>query len=323
MNIKIKRSLIFIYLCGILVCSRYASAQGYESFTRIKEKIAVLLVEHKKLKARYDFLRKDFLALKEAVEQKEQEIKDIRNQGNQVHLSRQQVKDFINNSQQRLEELRNEILLKESKNVYLTGELVDVDEKQRLRKLQLSELQIQKRALQMDLKLKDMGKKDREKTNKAPLEDLQKNLKKIQDEEQELIRTIAVIEEKRSSQPQKARVLKLENEKLEREIAEWKRKQSLKDRELAYLKDKKEFERNSVMEELIGKRTEKAVLEEELKQKELKYKALDEAARISLEQQEKERELLAEIVTMDQINQELRKQVSDLKAKIEKVKDDF
>jgi len=46
-----------------------------------------------------------------------------------------------------VEKLRNDILIKESKVTYLTGQLIDLEDKQRIWKLRVSDLEFQKKGI--------------------------------------------------------------------------------------------------------------------------------------------------------------------------------
>ena len=116
----------------------------------------------------------------------------------------------------------DDALIREAQDIYLSGRSLDLDESQKLRELQLYDLQYEKQELQLDLKSAEFlyGKvKDQRKSQlKVLQEDVTANESRIKD----VTLRIAVQEKATLSYPQKIDLLKMENKALRKKIKQLK-----------------------------------------------------------------------------------------------------
>jgi predicted RNase H-like nuclease (RuvC/YqgF family) len=109
-------------------------------------------------------------------------------------------------------------LVQEAQAIYLSGRSMDIDEEQRLREIQLYDLQYRKQELQMDLQSKESIYRETAGQRKQELNSLRKDIQKNEEKEKDLYRRIAEAEKVTAAYPAGVELLKMENQVLRQRI---------------------------------------------------------------------------------------------------------
>ncbi len=268
--------------------------------------------------SRYFSLQEKFSELETMVEQKKEEIETIKSESKKIEGFRKEIKNFIQASHRGMKGNQADGLVKESWIAYLEGELVDEQERQKLWRLQLADLENQKRMLQMDLQLKELEKK---KEKSVTVEDLQRVLQDNQEKKKVLSRRIVETEKRIGEYPQKTRKIKQEKESFGYKIQDLEKRKNLKDRENMNLRDKKTLKKRRMENAFLEKKSEKIAVEKRVRAQEKEYKVLDETLQASLNYQEEERVIVQEMVNLDKQNLKLKEKIAELETLIRELED--
>lgn len=114
-------------------------------------------------------------------------------------------------------------LVQEAQNIYLSGQLMPLDDVQRLRELQLYELQYCRQELGLELQLVDFLCRKTKEIRKPQMEALEKGIEDNRAGTREILALIAEEKRKSFAFPRQIELLKMENKSLKQRIRELKR----------------------------------------------------------------------------------------------------
>jgi len=180
----------------------------------IKAETVKHLSRQEELEKEYQELKQEFIILQKGIYRKEDDIeKIIEPKKRKIKLQKMIVDSFPG----ALEEHSDDVLLRKSRNAHLSRELIDTNERKRFLKLQLADLEIEKRQLELDIKLKKYLLDDdrSQKSNKLAL--LEDELRGSLERERELEEKITELKTEDFS-PEKVNRIKQENRMLSDEI---------------------------------------------------------------------------------------------------------
>lgn len=289
---------------------------SYGVFKEIKARIAALLVENKKLETEYAAIQKEYAQTKVLVEQHRNEIDMMHQHFLETNRERKDTKKAVKSLRVGQDSMANDILIKQSRIAYLKGELLDMEEKERLWNLQLADLGYQKRQLEMDYKYKNFYSQENQRRQNEELNNLKKELKSLLEQERELKHQISELETKRESYPYKAQRLTEENKEWEDKIKALQKDLDFKMRENATLREKQSFTVKSAEYTRNQKEQEKVELTEEVQNFQKELDNFNQNVDLSLLRQDRKRQLVQEIINIDKENQQLRDKITDLQQKL-------
>lgn len=280
----------------------------------IKSDVDRIIRENNALQVEYNTLKERILDVQTSIDahklenQKiEQDIARTQRLISQEQLTRDAMA-------QKLERLTQEGLTSQAKIDALKDQLATYDEKMRLWTLQINDLELEKKQLDLELQAQ---------------EDLQRALESGQADEVARMREKIAAAQTQTAQEQQAAdgeqaqnrqakeevdQLIAENKALEDKIAE------LQQQKAAQLVVNDEWRRKNAQQgmpaEYAQKMKEKKALESDIVKLEAQLDEVKRSVEQSLEVQNKRRGLLDQILSLDKENRELRKKISDLKAKM-------
>lgn len=211
----------------------------------------------------------------------------------------------------------NSILILKSKLAQIKGALIDLEEQQRLWKMQLADLQYEKRDMEIQVNLKKSSLQ----------ENIQKEEKEVLTLKQELgniLKTGREVDEKISQTsrdililPARLEGLIKESKQLQKEMVTVKKQESLTRREILHWENKKELAVKSAESLTWMKKRSKEELEEEVQYLEQEYEKFNMLINDAFSEKKKREELTQQFIALDQENQKLRNEIEIVKEKIE------
>jgi len=177
----------------------------------IKGHMTAAAEENARLAQENETLRAQLIGLQLEVAQYEQDMEDVDPGYREVSREREPASGEWSDPE-------SDALVQEAQNIYLSGQMLDMDAAQKLRELQLYDLQYEKQELQLDLKsAKYLSEKARKRQN-PELDALEQDLKIQRAKLDEMGVKIAEQEKAALVYPQRVELLKMENAALKMKI---------------------------------------------------------------------------------------------------------
>lgn len=292
-----------------------SSTEWEKTIADSKQEIADLTQENARLTSEYDMLKEKLTSLQsEVLELKEQAAdKERGNQGlKQFRLDQSKLQEKIKAD---MEKIQREIGEIESEKIALLTQLKEEEKKTEGWQSQLSELQVKKRELTLELKLQEISKQELEQGEDEELEKLKADLAKYQEEEKALDQQIQSLRSETTKVPPQVDKIVLANKefqvKIDRLKVEQEQQKRLND-DLTAQNAKLEAQAQNLPADLIQ---EKASLDGEIKKLEDQLAQVKASIEGSKEFIQKKRQLMDEIMRMDQENQDMRRKIEELMTK--------
>jgi len=283
-----------------------------ENFNALKAEIAVLLDQNKVLETEYLSLQREYEEFNQQVQQLKKEIKKVSPDIFEDSEERDERLQTLKRLHGDIEKLKSDILIKESRNNFLTGQLMDFDERKNLWKLKLSDLEYQRREMQMEVRLKEYELQESDRQKRARQEEIKKQLQKNLEAEEDISKKIEEIEGGRFYSPQKAQKEQMENEQLVSRYRTLAKQKEFQIRENDILKRKFEYVSKAKGGVIESKNDKYDALSRAVNILERKIEKINMTLEKSLKQKKEKTELLQEFVKSEKENQDLRNRISEL-----------
>ena len=326
--ILITISILCISLSSIFLCDAWSQneeyfsdpssfqSKNYGQMHSMKAEITELLRVNHTLSREYNSLYTEYQSLQSQANQYTDEQNFLQDNLDETRRKRQEKTAVIRKLGQELDVMQNEIILKESKNAFMRGELLDFDEKQRLRRLQLKDLEYEKRELEMQIEMRSFHEEDVKRDQKEELNELKRDLQKYIEKEQDLRGQIEEIKADALNFSKKIDDYEIDNFDLDVKIKQAKMKRDLMQKQISIMKDKMLIHERSQSIPLIDKEREKVALQEAVQALQDRYNSLNQKVQTSLSMKSKNQELMKNVIEIDRENQGLRDRITNLQKKI-------
>ena len=209
-------------ICFLIVVGSNALAQDQSGknsiFDPIKDQMLSVAEESITLAKQNQTLRVQLIGLQLEVEKHEKAIKDL-DPGfvsEERRLSKQNRSPSVESTDG--DKSENSALIKEAQELFLSGQYMDLDEEQRLRELQLYDLQYQKQELELDLQDRQNLQQKIESQKRQELQIVEGETQESVREEENIYRQVIEAEKKVMAYSQNIDLLKMENEMLRTKI---------------------------------------------------------------------------------------------------------
>lgn len=287
---------------------------GYRQniFKSVKMRIANMLLDNRKLERQYADLKKEFLALKDEFDQKTYSVGRINQDARKVSHRYRNQQDQLETFNNDIQDLQDEKLLLTSQVIFLKGEMIDLDEKVRMRKLKLADLQFEKRERAMELKLDRFAQTEEISLKRKTLKELENQLEVDKLQQVNLQFRIEEMSEDASS-PYKIERFKQDISDLEYRIKDLEKQREFKLRKMANLKSKRLFSKRSFDSGIEQKQKERDDFERIVAELQAEHDAIAMRVTGSLEGKQKKQVLVSQLIGLDQENQELRDSIAQLR----------
>jgi chromosome segregation ATPase len=288
------------------------SADWQKTIDDTKKEIKDLLQENQRLTEEYDFLREKLsslqtkvLELKQAVDEKKRSNEALEQfQNDQGSLRTKMKKD--------IEAMKREAAGIENEKALLLNQLKEEEKKTELWQLKLSDLQVKKRELTLELKLQEISRQELEQGQDEELEKLKVELAAQQEQEKLFEKELRSLQnESKKAEPEIDKAI-LTNKEMEAKIASVKAQYEAQKRtneELAKKNEELKKKAEAIPADLI---LEKKTLDADIQKLEKELADVRKSIEGSADLMQKKSQLMNEIMRMDSENQELRKQIDDL-----------
>jgi hypothetical protein len=190
-------------------------------FDPIKVQMKSIAEENSALANQNKLLKTELIGLQLEVEKLEQEIKAMDpGYANKVRLASAQNQAYSTRASRQLEELDDAALIEEAQDLYSSGQYMELGEGQRLRELELYDLQFQKQELELDLQERQAMLRDIEGQRNQELQDVKIAVEITGKEAEEARSKVTEAEQRALLYPRNIGLLKMENERLKKRIGQ-------------------------------------------------------------------------------------------------------
>ena len=190
-------------------------------FDPIKVQMKSIAEENSALASQNKLLKTELIGLQLEVEKLEQEIKAMDpGYANKVRLASGQNQAYSTRASRQLEELDDAALIEEAQDLYSSGQYMELGEGQRLRELELYDLQFQKQELELDLQERQAMLRDIEGQRNQELQDVKIAVEITGKEAEEARSKVTEAEQRALLYPRNIGLLKMENERLKKRIGQ-------------------------------------------------------------------------------------------------------
>jgi hypothetical protein len=213
---------------GVVLCAlAVASAGGAEEkapegdlLDGIKTEMVAALQENTRLAEENETLRAQLIGLQLEVEQRAQDVGERSPAKQSLPEGARELGDDRRGG---WDDPDQDALIQEAQNIYLSGQMLETSETQRLRELQLYDLQYEKQELQLDLKSAEYLNEKLKKEQGPEIDSLQQDIKINRAKIDEISVRVAEQEKAALAYPQKIELLKMENAALKKKIGQLRR----------------------------------------------------------------------------------------------------
>jgi hypothetical protein len=196
------------------------SQPGEDSvFDSLKTQIVSIAAENNELVQQNKKLKAQLVSLQLEVERYEKELKELDPDYVVWERTKGEPKEPSSGKLVSLNDWENDPLINEAQDLYLSGQSMDLEPDQKLRELQLYDLQFHKQELLLDLHERGTLYQKIELKRRQELGTYQEEIQKIREEENDLSLRIAELEKRALGYPQEIDLLKMENKELKRKVA--------------------------------------------------------------------------------------------------------
>jgi len=286
----------------------------------IKGDIQRIMEENQKLQEEYDTLKEELINIQTTINTYKIENRDIENDIERTKKLITQEGYTRDALQQKMERLKQEALANQSKTDALKGQLGSLDEKLRLWQLQINDLELEKKQLDLELQTQEKLRMDIESGEAEELKKLRDQIAATQEESAEVSRSADALASQNQQVLAEITRLREENEQLEKQISQLEDEKKLKIKETQRLRES--VQASTPSKEYDEKLKKKKALENEISQLEGQLESVKKSVEESAAMQSKKRGLLDQIMSLDRENRELRKKIADLRARMATIKQD-
>lgn len=294
-------------------------ATHLDEFEATKAQLDILLRKHAELEKENNALENELAEIQESLEQEKKAVEGWRQKWSLENKLNDKENSALSSLHNKIKALDDERLLKESRNAYLRSQLIELDDQQRIRNLQLSDLGYQRKELQMDFKLKEFQLEEHQQKQGQEIERIKKSIEVNKEQQKKIEAQINTLENEHAVYPGKIEQLQGEVSRLEFQVGAVERQKALKEKENNYLKDKKVYETRALEDEFWKAQEEQANLQRDVRDLETKLDAMNEIMDASLVSQDHKIKLTSELIRIDSENQSLRDRIVELQQKIEPI----
>lgn len=296
--------------------SKEASSQ---ELRLLKIQISTLMLEKNQLEEQQNALQAEYTQIKNEFAESMREIIAVDSSFLKNRNVMKRHERIVEDLGRDLEGLEDQYLIEKFKNAYLSRELIDEKELQSLRRLQLSDLYLQKRNLELDLKWREFERDEALLKHKDQMAMMQKDLQDKIAKARDLALFVSQVESGESLSPQK-KALENRRKQLKDKV------QQLKDRLEQFETSKAHFEEKAKtaqqalskpVKQHLKKKQEMQVLVDDL---EAQYESLSSVVSESFSREKRFQSLMEEMVFLDRQNQILRRKISALESQMSSIK---
>ena len=321
------RSMKVLWICFFLTLAaagslwaaddgKVSSADWQTTLEQLTAQSKALSAENEKLSSEYEFLQEKATGLKTDLKKRKAELKQMKAQKKKGHSSADKYQDPNSGAFAQMDKLQEEIDALKVTNKDLEKELADIQEKNRLWKIQVSTLENKKRDVKLDVNYQEATAGDSDPVANDAVVDLQARLDKSMQEEKDLTAALKRMTAQNKNFPQDQRAMKKKNRDLQNRLKILKRQIAVQEAKNARLQKSAKKGKGTSKGTL---KSDSAKLLKEKKSLELEIakltKQLDGVSKTVGESQdvlEKKRQLMDQIMHLDAENQELHAKIDAL-----------
>lgn len=288
------------------------SADWQTTLEQLTAQSKALSAENEKLSSEYEFLQEKVAGLKIDLKKRKAELKQMKSQERNGKQSDGRYQGPNSGAFAQMDQLQEEIDALKVTNKDLEKELVDIQEKNRLWKIQASTLNNKKRDVKLDANYQEATAGDSDSVVNDAAMDLQARLNKSMQEEKELTASLAKMTTQNKDFPQDQRAMKKKNRDLQNRLKILKRQVAVQEKKNARLQKSAKKKKRAPKGVSVKLLKEKKSLELEIAKLTKQLDGVSKTVGESKDVLEKKRELMDQIMHLDAENQELHAKINAL-----------
>ncbi len=289
-----------------------SSADWKTTLEQLTAQSKALSVENEKLSSEYEFLQEKVAGLRVDLKKRKAELKQMKSQKKKGKQSASRYQDPNSGAFAQMDQLQEEIDALKVTNKGLEKELVDIQEKNRLWKIQASTLNNKKRDVKLDANYQEATAGDSDYLANDTAMDLQTRLDKSMQEEKDLAASLAKMTAQNKDFPQDQRAMKKKNRDLQNRLRILKRQVAVQEKKNARLQKSTKKNKRAPKGVSVKLLKEKKSLELEIAKLTKQLDGVSKTVGESKDVLEKKRELMDQIMHLDAENQELHAKIDAL-----------
>ena len=292
----------------------------YDNFKALKQEVARLIEENKRLEAEYSSLKSNYDDLQMQIDQHRQRMAGREELYRGKVRERKSREDILRNLRSELEKTQDDVRAVESGKTHLSGRLTGADEQTSLWQIKLAELENRKNELEIELKYKEYLLEDAQHGTEETVDRNKTKLQEMLQREHALERHISELHFQIEAAPSRIQELGQRIEETKAEVAGLEKKNDFEARVNTNLNNKKQYVAKIVEDSLQQAETQKRRLQDSLKQMEGEYAALDVKVSGFLSMKNEKQKLVQEVINVDKANQILRSRITDFQGRVSVLK---
>ncbi len=296
--------------------SGMAYSSSYEEINMLKTNVYELLSENQNLQSEYEGLKKQYEQLAARLKEHENKLNSQKLNDQKNKHYREYQFDTISDLNKSVQQLQNDILIMDSRILYIKAQLIDLDDKESILRLKKADLSLEKQDLELELKRAVQNTQKPQVQQEDKLTRLKRTLEERLQQEENLKNLIIEIEQKQITTPAQEQELTQEIGRLEKELSQLKDLYDIRQTEVELISSKMSYKEKSVDGVVRYKKDKKDDLEKTVTQLESEYMQMAEKIDNSYHKKQSHAQMVEDIIGIDKENQQLREKISTLQEKI-------
>lgn len=294
-------------------------ATSFNSFMQMKNRIAGLVEENKKLRAQHALLAQEKTTLQTQINGAEQDLRALGIDLEKIQAKHKQISDVSKKGNEVLA-FQNEILMRESKIAFLKRKSLDLDEEMRAMQNELDNFDKEQAILEEQARKVEEQSAQILQHQSEEIEQFKTKHKALELQSKLNEDRMAELQKLSLEHSSKIQELTESNKDLHLQAIQLKSDIDIKRKEVDILRDKNILSMRSTQIDQQPKQDEKAELLENVNALEAEYRNLEQAINTTLDWQTSKKQLLDKIISIDQENQGLREKISAAQNQIDETK---
>lgn len=289
-----------------------SSAEWQSTLEQLTAQSKALSAENEKLSSEYEFLQEKVAGLKSDLKKRKVELKQMKSQKKNGKQPAGEYQDPNSGAFAQMDQLQQEIDALKVTNQGLEKELADIQEKNRLWKIQASTLENKKRDVKLDANYQEATAGDNDHVSHDVAMDLQTRLEKSLQEEKDIEAILRKMTAQNKNSPQDQRAMKKKNRDLQNRLKILRRQIALQEKKNTRLEKSTKKSKRAPKGASAKLLKEKKFLELEIAKLTKQLDGVSKAVGESKDVLDKKRQLMDQIMHLDAENQELHAKINDL-----------
>lgn len=311
--------LLFSVLLSVLFSAAQAQTDPQNGFKEDPVKDIRIEAEeatkrNQELTQQYQSLYSRQIELQKKIDEQKRLLTDLDEKERTVRDLRKEEKTKINEFYKELDRTRNQNEVQEAKYLVLKKDFLDIEEQVRLSRMEVADLQFQRRKGDLDLKKEQVKCDARKEKDESAARSLREQINSAQETELKFLKAMNDLEAGGQQRDQAQQDIE-DLYKVQQHLL---KQNDYYDQQKSLLTKKEEYFTKFYAHQLQEQEPKKQGIQNLVKELEKEYVDLREAVRRAVEAQGRKKELMRGVMDLEKQNQVLRDRIADYKARLQK-----